>query len=78
MINYLNVLKFYLNEVFKEHEGAEYDHNLMINILHDEWPVVLSNKAAKYKNEGFDGILFDWYNGAGNCKTLECLCKISS
>ena len=24
--------KFYLDEVFKEHEGSEYDHNLMINI----------------------------------------------
>ena len=66
--------KFYLNEVFKEHEGTEYDHNLMINILHDEWPVVLSNKAAKYKNEGFDGILFDWWhNWSGNCKDGECV-----
>ncbi|MEC8187076.1 MAG: hypothetical protein VX208_18470, partial [SAR324 cluster bacterium] len=59
---------------FKEHEGTEYDHNLMINILHDEWPVVLSNKAAKYKNEGFDGILFDWWhNWSGNCKDGECV-----
>ena len=48
----------------REHEGTEYDHNLMINILHDEWPVVLSNKAAKYKNEGFDGIFDWWHNGA--------------
>ena len=52
--------KFYLNEVFKEHENSEYDRNFMINVQHPDWPNLLAKKAVIYKNQGFDGILFDW------------------
>ncbi len=66
--------KFYLNEVFKEHEGSEYDRNYMINIQHPDWPELLAKKAQVYKNQGFDGILFDWWhNYAGNCKHDVCV-----
>ena len=66
--------KFYLNEVFKEHEGSEYDRNYMINIQHPDWPELLAKKAQVYKNQGFDGILFDWWhNYAGNCKHNVCV-----
>ena len=34
---------------------------------------LLAKKAQVYKNQGFDGILFDWWhNYAGNCKHNVC------
>lgn len=66
--------KFYLNEVFKEHENSEYDRNFMINVQHPDWPNLLAKKAVIYKNQGFDGILFDWWhNWAGNCYHGICV-----
>ena len=66
--------KFFLNEVFKEHENSEYDRNFMINVQHPDWPKLLAKKAVIYKNQGFDGILFDWWhNWAGNCYHGICV-----
>ena len=46
----------------------------MINIQHPDWPELLAKKGQVYKNQGFDGILFDWWhNYAGNCKHNVCV-----
>ncbi len=59
--------KFYLNEEFKYHQNSEYGHTLVINFEHTEWPGLLAKKALNYKNQGFDGLILDWWhNGAGN------------
>ena len=59
--------KFYLNEEFKYHQNSEYGHTLVINFEHTEWPALLAEKALNYKNQGFDGLIFDWWhNDAGN------------
>ena len=59
--------KFYLNEEFKYHQNSEYGHTLVINFEHTEWPGLLAKKALNYKNQGFDGLILDWWhNGTGN------------
>ena len=59
--------KFHLNEEFKYHQNSEYGHTLVINFEHTEWPGLLAKKALNYKNQGFDGLIFDWWhNDAGN------------
>ena len=46
----------------------------MINVQHPDWPNLLAKKAIIYKNQGFDGILFDWWhNWAGNCYHGICV-----
>ena len=60
-----------LTKTLKNKKSIEMVKNKNNNLSEEDnklWETV-SNKATKYKNEGFDGILFDWWhNGAGNCK----------
>ncbi|WP_428771358.1 hypothetical protein V1L52_05345 [Treponema sp. HNW] len=58
---------FYLDEFFKPHTASEYPTSLVINFEHRDWTLLMAEKAFNYKNAGFDGLLFDWWNNdAGN------------
>lgn len=59
--------KFYLDEIYEFHVGSEYAETLMINFEHPDWPGLMGQKAANYRQAGYDGIMLDWWHdGAGN------------
>ncbi len=59
--------KFYLDEIFGAHVNSEYGDTKVINFEHPDWPGVMAEKAANFKQAGFDGMMLDWWhNYAGN------------